>query len=236
MQKLLCFIFGLVLATPFFAAASVQVQQQSKIEEENFKSEDFTKLLKDEWSFLKDATDEYLASVSMKTEFETSKEFADRAAKLKSAYVNKVSGHLKEKKLDRRTFNVLFKTTLVKFDADLLQYRIACSGTVEAPYDIPSLHCIVPTNPYVILSDSVNRGFRTSSLRIRFAPSYRWKVNRDEARVAKNEEPGIYFKIQFVIDMSQEDMVKQAHLRIIPKRITMVNDGSHKIYWTEELK
>jgi hypothetical protein len=236
MQILVNLVLGPILALSFHGVGNLQAQQQPQIQEETVKPEDFTKLLKDEWSYLKDATDEFLASTSKKTEFETTKEFGDRVSRLKSAYVNKITAHIKEKKLDRRLFNVMFKTSLVLFDADLQQYRIACSGTVEAPYDIPTLRCLVPKNPYVFLSDSVNRGFRTSSLRIRFAPTYHWKVSREDARAAKSDEANIFFKVQFVVDMNQEDMVKEAHLRMIPKRISMVNDASQKIYWTEDLK
>ncbi len=139
-------------------------------------------------------------------------------------------------KFDRRVFGVLFKASLVSYDADLQQYLIRSSESVAAPYDIPSLHCIVPPNPFVVLADSVNRGFRTSALRVKFPPKYRWSVPRDEARMAKGEEPNAYFQVRFVLDLRQEDMVKQAKLRIIPTQISMLSLTSHKIYWSQDIK
>jgi hypothetical protein len=233
---ILAFFFGLMVLT---VSESLNARQQPPNPDENMKAEDFTKILKDEWTYLKEATDEYLASVSKKTEFETSKEYADRTARLKSAYVVRINAHIKEKKLDKRAFGVLFKAALPStpgYNADLQQYVIASSGSVEAPYDIPTLHCIVPKNPYVFLMDSVNRGFRTSALRIHFPSTYRWKVARDDARMAKAEESNIYFRVRFVVDMSQEDMVKQAKLKMIPQLITMINVANQKIYWSEDLK
>lgn len=214
----------------------VVAQQQLPSPDDNMKTDDFTRILKDEWSFLKDATDEYLASTSKKSEFETTNEFGERVAKLKAAYVNKIDNHIKEKKIDKRVFSVLFKGSLVSYNADSQQYLIAGSETVEAPYDIPSVRCIVPPNPYVILTDSVNRGFRTSALRIRFSPGYRWNISRDDAKMAKADEPNIYFQVRFVLDLRQEDMVKEAKMKMIPTKISMVSRASHRIYWTADIK
>jgi hypothetical protein len=230
--------FGLSFALVVFMATSepMQAQQQALNSEDNLKAEDFTKILKDEWSYLKETTDEFLGVTAKKTEFETSKEYNDRVARLKAAYINKIGAHIKDKKFDKRIFTVLFKASLVSYNADLQQYQIAGAGSIEAPYDIPTLRCIVPPNPFVALADSVNRGFRSSALRIRLPSDYRWKVGRDDARAAKGDENNVYFRVRFVIDMQQEDMVKQAKLRMIPKEIAMVNTATQKIYWTEQVK
>jgi len=210
--------------------------QQLRNPDDNMKGEDFTRILKDEWSFLKDETDQFLAASTGKTEFETSQEYAKRVAALKAALVNKVNAHIAEKKLDKRVFGVLYKASLIKYDADRQEYRIGSAESIEAPYDIPTLHCLVPSNPYVFLADSVNRGFRSSALRIHFPSAYRWKVSRDEARMAKNEESGIYFVVRFILDIRQEDMVREARMRIIPTKISMENVGANKVYWTENIK
>ncbi len=228
------FIFAIVLVQ--LAGDDARAQRQLGNPDENMKGEDFTRILKEEWSYLKDATDGYLASTAKKTEFETSTEFSNRVAALKAALVNKINAHIVEKKFDRRVFGVLFKASLINYDADKQEYRIGSSESVEAPYDIPTLHCVVPKNPYVVLTDSVNRGFRSSAIRVRFPAKYRWKVSRDDARMAKGEEASIYFEVRFILDLHQEDMVREAKFRMIPTKITMENINSKKVYWTEDFK
>ncbi|HEY6952084.1 MAG TPA: DUF4852 domain-containing protein [Bacteroidota bacterium] len=227
------------MCTLLIVAASGQLlvaQQQLPNPDDFMKPDDFSRILKDEWGFLKDATDDFLASTSKKTEFETTNEFGERVAKLKAAYINKIENHIKEKKFDKRVFGVVVKASLDSYNADTQQYLIAASETIEAPYDIPSVRCVVPPNPYVILTDSVNRGFRTSALRVRFSPGYRWSVSRDEAKMAKADEPNIYFQVRFVLDVRQEDMVKQAKMKMIPTHISMVSLTSHKVYWETDIK
>ena len=238
MRKSFSSLIGLIVAFSVLGplGSLLQAQQQLANPDENMKGEDFTRILKDEWSYLKEETDGFLATTAKKTEFETSQEFAKRVAALKAALVNKVNAHITEKKFDRRVFVVPFKATLGKYDADRQEYVISSSESVEAPYDIPTLHCMVPTNPYVLLADSVNRGFRTSALRIRFPRAYRWKVPRDEARIAKGEESAIYFMVRIILDFHQEDMVRVARMRIIPTKISMENISSKKVYWSENIK
>jgi hypothetical protein len=238
MQKAFATILGILctLIVSITVSDVLRAQQPAARIEESLRAEDFTKILKDEWSFLKDRTDEFLAASAKRTEFETTKEYGDRVAGVKAALVNKVSNHIREMKLDRRIFLVYFKTSLIAYNADLQQYQISGGSTIEAPYDIPSLKCVVPPNPYLVIADSVVRGFRSSALRIQLPPDYRWKVARDEARMAKGEEPSLFFRVRFVLDLRQDDMVKQAKLRIIPLDIAMMNTMSKKIYWTDQIK
>jgi len=238
MRKYFFLTTGIIvlLSVAGLQGSRAQVQQQLPNPDDNMKGEDFTRILKDEWSYLKEATDEFLAATAKRSEFETSQEFAKRVAALKAALVNKVNAHIAEKKFDKRVFGVLYKASLKKYDADRQEYLIGSSESVEAPYDIPTLHCLVPSNPYVILADSVNRGFRSSALRVRFPSAYRWKVPRDDARMAKNEESGIYFVVRFILDLRQEDMVREARMRIIPTKISMENIPSKKVYWSENIK
>lgn len=237
MRKLFVSALGLLVACLIPGVlVGQEAAQQTLNPDEYMKGEDFTKILKDEWSYLKDATDEYLAATKSKSEFETSKEYADRIARTKAVYVAKINSHIQEKKFDKRVFGVLFKASLVSYNADLQQYLITSSESVEAPYDIPTLQCIVPKNPFVALTDSVNRGFRTSALRVRIPQNYRWSVSIDEAKAAKGDEGNIYYQVRFVLDLRQDDMTKQAKLRIIPTQISMLNLSSHKIYWSLDIK
>jgi hypothetical protein len=238
MQKFILSATGLFLAflIPSVLGDRLDAQQQPANPDEYMKGEDFTHILKDEWSYLRDATDEYLNATSGKSEFETSKEYSERVARLKAAYVAKINHHIQEKKFDKRVFGVLFKASLASYNADLQQFLVSASESVEAPYDIPSLRCIVPKNLFVALTDSVNRGFRTSALRVKFPPNYRWNVSRDEAKIANDDASNIYFQVRFVLDLRQEDIVKQAKLRIIPTQISMLNLASHRVYWSIDIK
>jgi hypothetical protein len=238
MQKFLLSATGLFLAflIPSVLGHRLDAQQQPANPDEYMKGEDFTHVLKDEWSYLRDATDDYLNATSGKSEFETSKEYSERVARLKAAYVAKINNHIQEKKFDKRVFGVLFKASLASYNADLQQFLVSASESVEAPYDIPSLRCIVPKNLFVALTDSVNRGFRTSALRVKFPPNYRWNVSRDEAKIANDDASNIYFQVRFVLDLRQEDIVKQAKMRIIPTQISMLNLASHKVYWSIDIK
>lgn len=229
---------GLIVASfiPAIVGNNLFAQLPTMNPDDYMKGEDFTRILKDEWSFLKDATDEYLASTDKKSEFETTQEFNDRVARTKAAFIEKVNKHLQEKKFDKRVFSVLFKASLVSYDADKHQYLIRSAESVEAPYNIPSLYCTIPKNPFVILTDSVNRGFRTSAIQIRFPRNYRWTVARDDAKAAKNEEAEIYFQVRFVLDFRQDDFNKQARMRIIPTQISMLNLSTHKVYWSQDIK
>lgn len=237
MRKHILTAIGVFLAILINGISTTRMYaQQSVNPDEYMKAEDFTQILKDEWTYIKDATDEYLNSVASKSEFETSREYADRLARAKAAYVAKINDHIKEKKYDKRIFGVLFKATLVSYDADQQQYLITCPESVEAPYDIPTLQCILPRNPFVALTDSVNRGFRTSAIRLKIPLNYRWSVSRDEAKGAKANEANIYYQVWFVLDIHQDSIVKQAKMQIIPKRLDMIDLATHKVFWTVDIK
>lgn len=194
-----------------------------------------TQVLKDEWSFLRDETDNLLKSIEHKGEFETSAEFEQRIAKAKSAYLNKIEARIKEKKFDHRVFGVLFKATLASYSADTGVYSISCPVSMEVPYNIPSVVCYVPSNDFVALGDTIVGGYRTSKLFLRFFPNFRWRIGRDIALQVKNEEPNLYFKVHFVIDIAQAGIVNQAKIRIVPKNIMLYNGSKRGYYWRKNL-
>ncbi len=238
MRKIVLPAIGLFLAclVPSWSGGPLYAQEPTMNPDDYMKGEDFTRILKDEWSYLKDATDEVLSATSKKSEFETTKEYEERVARLKATYIDKINKHLQEKKLDKRVFGVLFKASLVSYNADKQQYLIRSAESVEAPYNIPTLFCTIPKNPFVILTDSVHRGFRTSAIQIRFPKDYRWGVSREDARGAKNDEASIYFQVRFVLGFRQDDFKKKATMRIIPIQIAMLNPNSHKVYWSQDIK
>ena len=59
------FLFAIVVGST--TGSEAQAQQQFDNPDENMKGDDFTRILKDEWSYLKDATDTFLATSAKKT-------------------------------------------------------------------------------------------------------------------------------------------------------------------------
>jgi hypothetical protein len=131
---------------------------------------------------------------------------------------------------------VLLKASLDQYDADNQMYRVACPTVVDAPYNIPTVLTEVPTNAYVALADSIKKGYRTSSVYLKFAPYFRWKVARDIAKAAKDDEESIYFKVRFKVEMGQGEGKKGARFAIVPKQVFLINQKTNATYWEETLK
>ncbi len=199
--------------------------------EEVLTPEELTRILKEEWQFLKEETDAFLANTNQRAEFETKAEFDERVARQKQIYLSKVNSHLAEKKFDKRRFAVLFKAVLVTYQPDSQRYSISAGSFVEAPYNAPTIKCSVSPNAYLGLSDSVRSGYRTSQLYLKFRPNFKWKTGRENAQLAKSEEGSVYFKVSFILDLTQAEMKKQANLKIIPKEIALINQKNQQKLW-----
>lgn len=234
MNKHIVFVISLFLFTIVYIQ---QVKaQQPAYQDDNLTPESFSVILKDEWSYLRDAMDQLNKDVEKRGEFETTPEFQARAAKARQIFLDKLNTRIKENKLDRRVFGVWFKASLVSYDADAAVYSVGCATTVEAPYDIPTVECFIPDNRYIEKADSIRGGYRTSSLRLKLNPDFKWKVSRSEAMTAKGSESNIFFKVNFVINARQDDFSTQALLKIIPKEIILMNQVNKYIFWKEELQ
>lgn len=216
--------------------ATLSAQTLPPENEDALMPNDFTAILKEAWSYLKDETKAYLDTVKQKSEFETTAEFEKRIANSKQQYLNAVFKYYKEKKFDQKVFGVLFKAQLKTYDADNQWYMVECPTIVEAPYNIPTVQTEIPSNPYVALADSITRGYRTSSIYLKFNPYFRWQVPRDVAQKAKAEEASVYFKVRFAVDFVQEDIGAQARFTITPKHIQLLNQQSKLTYWEQSLR
>lgn len=224
----------------FFASllvlpATLAVAQQS-VADDKLNPEQFTDILKTEWSYLRTETEAFLASSTARKEFETTPEFEDRVAKEKQEYLTKISKRLKDEKFETRTFGVLLKASLISYNADKREYSVACSVAVEAPYTIPTIQTYVPTNNFVRVQDTIVGGYRTSRIMLKFRPHFTWKVERPVAMEAKSNEGDLYFRVRSVIDITQANLKEQALLRVIPKEIQLVNAQKNTVYWREEIK
>lgn len=225
----------LALALHSFPFSS-QAQTKPEETEDALNPADFTAILKEAWTYLRDETKNSLDTTKQKSEFETSADFTKRVATTKQQYLTSLFNYSKEKKFDQRIFGVLLKAQLVSYDADNQVYKVGCSTTVEAPYNIPTVQTEVSSNPYVALADSITRGYRTSSIYLKFNPYFRWQVSRDVAVKAKADEANLYFKVRFAVNFVQSDITNMARFTIIPKHIQLINQQSHTVYWDQSLR
>jgi hypothetical protein len=219
-----------------FGISSLRAQQFSPTEDLNMTPEKASELLKTHWTFLRDATEDLFKRVDKRAEFETSEEFTRRVVKEKQTYNAKIDEHIKDTKLNRRMFGVLLKANLKEYDANTGVYALTCDGRVEAPYDIPVLVCSVPSNPYVSLADTTAGGYRLSKLYLKFTPDFKWTVSRTVAMDAKHSDPNMFFKLRFVLDVSQHEITDKAVIRIIPVDIQLVDQAKRLQYWVRTLR
>lgn len=213
-----------------------QTQSPPAPQEETMMPQDFTNLLKDIWTFLKNETDNYLASVASKGEFETAREFERRVNDTRQQSLAKVINYSREQKLDQRVIAVLFKASLGAYDADKGVFPISSTTIIDAPYNIPTVQCQMRKNQYVHLADSIRSGYRTSSLYISLPRGHRWQAGRDLARSAKAEEENIYFRVKFMINIEKSDLKKQAILEFVPKELALVNSATSKVFWAVPIR
>lgn len=229
MKPTRAFFFPLAICAAVLSTA--QAQETPSNPDEDLSPDQVTEILKQEWTFLKEETDAFLKETETRGEFETTPEFAKRVASRRQVYLANLAKRIKDQKLDTRNFGVLLKARLVSYNADKQEYAVACSVAVEAPYDIPSLISFIPTNPYVVMQDTVVGGYRTNRMLMKFKPHWRWPTERAAAMEAKADEGSIFFRIRFVIDINQPAIKNQALLRIIPKDVEFINANRHTILW-----
>jgi hypothetical protein len=208
----------------------------SPLSEDNLSPSEFSAILKEAWTFLKEETDNYKKTIRERLEFETTAEFAKRIVQARQRYLANIMKYVKDKKFDQRVLGVLVRASLVHYDADNEIYAVTCPTVLDAPYNIPSILTDVPNNPYVALADSVKMGYRTSSIYLKFTPSFRWRVGRDVAKAAKADEGDVFFKLRFKVQMGQGDGKREARFSIAPQQILFINQKTNTTYWQQSLR
>jgi len=208
----------------------------SPLSEDNLTPSEFTTILKEAWTFLKDETDNYQKTIGEKSEFETTAEFEKHIVEARQQYLAKIVKYMKDKKFDQRVFGVLLKASLVHYDADNQLYAVSCPTVIDAPYNIPSILTEVPRNQYVALADSIKMGYRTSSIYLKFTPYFKWEVARDVAKTAKGDEGQVYFKVRFKVQMGQGEGKKEARFSVVPEQILLVNQKTNTTYWQQSFR
>ena len=71
-------LLTLVLIPSLLSSQSTQATPATPLPEDNLTAADFTIVLKEAWTFLKDETENYTKTLGKKTEFETTAEFEKR--------------------------------------------------------------------------------------------------------------------------------------------------------------
>jgi hypothetical protein len=227
----------LVLTPSLLSSQARQAPSVTPLPEDNLPPAEFTLIMKEAWTFLKDETDAYAKTIAMKGEFETTAEFQKRCIVARQQYLTKLTKYVKDKKFDQRVIGVLLKANLDKYDADHQIYSVSCPADIEAPYNLPSVSTEVPANNYVWLADSIKKGYRTSSIRLKLNPYFRWQVGRDIAKATKNAEADVTFKARFKIEMmALAEGGKGARFIVVPKQVMLMNQKTNTIYWDQMLR
>jgi hypothetical protein len=234
MKKLTSIVLFLFMSIT--AGIQLAEAQQPAYQDDDLTPELFSVILKEEWEYLRNATEQLDKETGTRGEFETTPEFQARAAKARRTAIEKLNAHIKENKLDKRVFGVWFALKLESYNADAGIYSVTCPTIVEAPYDIPTVICSVPHNQYIEMSDSIRGGYRKASIHFKFEPDFKWRIPRNEAMTAKANEANVFFKVHFVISMNLENLPTKAFLKIIPRTISIINRANKYTFWKENIQ
>jgi len=225
---------SLLLTLP--SSFAQQQQQPASESEDVLMPEQFTEILKQVWSTLKNEMEDYQNSIATKGEFETSREYDRRLIDAKRQYLEKVAKYSRDQKLDQRVFSILFKAKLGTYDADKQMFTLSSPTVVDAPYNIPSVQCVIRKNAYIALADSIRKGYRISSLYVHLPRGNKWKVSRDIAREAKNDEDNLFFRVKMMVNIVRPDVRTQAILELVPKELALYNNQTKKVYWAVPIR
>ena len=229
-------LFVLLVAIGFAGSPLLMAQEQPTAPaQESMTAEEFTNYLKTIWSFLKAETEQYQTAVGTKSEFETTAEFEQRTVERRRQYLANITKYSQDQKIKGRNIVVYFKAILDSYDADKKIYSLRSATMIDAPYNIPTVRCTVPRNPFVALADSVRVGYRTSVLHLTIEPHFQWQVSRDIAQAAKQNEGSIFFELSLVVDIESNDGKSEAKLQIIPKQFSLVNKETNQVYLSRKV-
>lgn len=233
-------ILSLLCSVVFLAPGTLTGQQQAAPQRsapatEEMTAEAFTALLKQIWGFLQTETQAYRDHIDRKDEFETTEQYEQRRLDRRRQYLANVVKYSRNENLPARSFWIPFKASLLTYDADAQVYQVASSGLVQAPYNIPLLETTVAPNQYLALADSISRGYRTSTLYLKFKPSFAWKIAPAEARAAKEDPESLGFRVRVAIDIESMEGRDRARLRIVPREVQLIDTKTLKIFWQESL-
>ena len=229
-----CVLFLVLLVMPPVFAQEAQ-HELVESPDANLVPADFTNIVKDAWMFLKIETESFLNGTAKKTEFETTQDFEKRVATMRQRYLDNVVKYSADKKFDSREFGVIFRANLLSYDADSKTYAITSNTTVEIPYDIPYLQVGMTNNALVALTDSVARGYRSTTMYLKMKPPLHYEVPMDLAKTAKEEQGDLILRVTLSVDIIQKNFKNQAQITMAAHHIQLLNPKKKIVYWESNL-
>ena len=127
------------------------------------------------------------------------------------------------------------QATLVKYNADTQTYSITSPTKIVVPPSALNITTACPQNPYILLSETNEKGYKFAYLLLKTKPEYSWHVDKETARKAKNNEGNMFFKVWFRFDLSQALAGNQGQVTIVPVRIALMNKSDNTTFWSDDI-
>jgi hypothetical protein len=228
--------FLIILA---IGAAACNLAAQTPLEspemEQSLTAEEFSDVVKSVWDVIKKGADDYQDVTMTRSEFETAAEFEARLQQRHNDIAATIQTFDDSKKLDQRLFAVWMQATLVKYNADAQIYTVTSPTKIIVPPSAQNITTACPQNPYIILSETNEKGYKFAHLLLKTKPEYSWHVDKETARKAKDNEGNILFKVWFRFDLSQAFTGSQGQITIIPMKIALMNKADSTTFWSDDI-
>ncbi len=228
-----------ILITFAIAATTCSLAAQTPLEapemEQTLTADEFSDVVKTVWDAIKKGADDYQDESMTRSEFETAAEFEARLQQRHNDIAATIQTFAESKKLGQRLFAVWMQATLVKYNADTQIYTITSPTKIVVPPSAQNITTACPPNPYIVLSETNERGYKFAYLLLKTKPEYSWHVEKETARKAKNGEANVFFKVWYRFDLSQALAGSQGLMTIVPVRITLMNKADNTTFWSDDI-
>jgi hypothetical protein len=227
------------LITLAIIAAACNLAAQTPLDapqlEQTLTVDDFSDVVKAVWDAVKKGADDYHDEAMSRNEFETSADFDARLQQRHNDITTSIQSFADSKKLGQRIFAVWMQATLVKYNADTQIYSITSPTQIVVPPTAENITTACPQNPYIVLSETSQKGYKFAYLLLKTKPEYSWHVDKETAKTAKYNEGNMFFKVWFRFDLSQAFAGNQGQLVIVPVRIALMNKASNTTFWSDDI-
>jgi len=228
--------FLIILA---IGAAACNLAAQTPLEapemEQTLTADEYSDVVKSVWDVIKKGADDYQDETITRSEFETASEFEARLQKRHNDIAATIQTFAESKKIGQRLFGVWMQATLVKYNADTQIYTVTSPTKIIVPPSAQNITTACPQNPYIILSEKNEKGYKFAHLLLKTKPEYSWHVDKETARKAKNNEGNMFFKVWFRFDLSQAFTGTQGQITIIPVKISLMNKADSTTFWSDDI-
>lgn len=231
-MKVIFVVIAWFLWVPYLSAQS---PLDAPEKEQTLQAEDFSDVVKSVWDIVKKGADDYHDELHSRNEFETATDFDARLQQRHNDIAAKIQAFAESKKISERLFAVWLPARLVKYNPDTQTYTISTSTQIQVPPRSEDVATLCPQNQYISLVEKSREGYRFANLSLSAKPEYTWHVDKQTAQGAKADEPNVFFKVWFRIDISQAFVGTTGEIMIIPIKIALVNKGSNVTYWSDDI-